>query len=133
SWIPKLGTVRSRCRAAANETGDRSPAPWEPVRTPYRSARSKILRRGVMPPACDTEVRIPEDVPQGAVHHGDGGHCLRPAPRVGALVRVLPGVVDPARVPAHEQRADVIPPVGGHREFTPVQCRGTDTGEAVLG
>ena len=45
SWMPKLWTLRSKCSAAAMQTGERSVAPWQPVRTWYSSARCAILRR----------------------------------------------------------------------------------------
>ena len=48
----------SKCSAAAMQTGDRSVAPCEPVRTWYSAARSKMRRRWVMPPACTTVVRM---------------------------------------------------------------------------
>ena len=57
SWMPKFGTARSRWTAAASVTGERSVAPWEPVRTWYSAARSKIRFRWVIPPACTTVVR----------------------------------------------------------------------------
>ena len=65
-WLPvshvlldaEVGDAQVDVECSAKETGDRSPAPWEPERTPYRSANEKIRRRWVMLPACDTEVRM---------------------------------------------------------------------------
>ena len=39
-------------------TGDKSVAPWQPVRTWYSAARSAMRRRWVMPPACVTVLRM---------------------------------------------------------------------------
>lgn len=49
SWIPKLGIEMSMLVAAAREMGDRSVGPWDPLRTWYRAARSKMRRRWVIP------------------------------------------------------------------------------------
>jgi hypothetical protein len=56
--MPKFGTARSKCSAAPMHTGDRSVAPWLPVRTWYSAARSAMRLRCVMPPACTTVVRM---------------------------------------------------------------------------
>ena len=48
------------------------------------------------------------DVPQGRVDGGDGRHGDRAAPPVGALVEVLPGVLDPRRVAADEARDHMV-------------------------
>ena len=32
-WMPKYGTQVSKCSAAPMHTGERSVAPWKPVRT----------------------------------------------------------------------------------------------------
>ena len=60
-------------------------------------------------------------------------HRHRPAPPVGALVEVLPGVLDAPRVAADEQRHDVIGQVAGDRELAAVQRRVAETVDAVLG
>ena len=49
------------------------------------------------------------DVPQRDIDRRDCGHRDRSAPPIGAPVEVLPGVLDPARIAADEQWADVIP------------------------
>ena len=48
------------------------------------------------------------EIPQGHVDRGDRGHGHRTAAPVGALVEVLPGVLDPAGVPADQQRAQMV-------------------------
>ena len=58
SWMPKLCTLRSKCSAAARQTGLRSVAPCEPVRTWWSSASAAIFLRWLMPPACTTVVRM---------------------------------------------------------------------------
>jgi hypothetical protein len=50
SWMPKFGTQVSKCNAAPMHTGDRSVAPWKPVRTPCSAAKSAMRRTWVMPP-----------------------------------------------------------------------------------
>ena len=58
SWIPKFGTDRSKWSAAAIVTGERSVAPWQPVRTLNMSAKAAIRRKCVIPPACNTVARM---------------------------------------------------------------------------
>ena len=48
------------------------------------------------------------EIPQGHVDGADRGHRHRTAAPVGALVEVLPGVLDPAGIPADQQRAQMI-------------------------
>ena len=73
------------------------------------------------------------DVPQRDVDRSDGGHRHRPAPPIGAPVEVLPGVLDPARIAADEQWADVIPQVGGDGELAAIQGRVAEPDHPVLG
>ena len=63
------------------------------------------------------------DVPQRHVDGGDRGHRDRPAAPVGAPVQVLPGVLDPLRVAADQQRHDVFFQVRHDRQLTAVQGR----------
>ena len=73
------------------------------------------------------------NVPQRNVDGGDGGHRHRATTPVGAFVQVLPGVFDPAGVPADQQRTDMITKVGSHRQFAAVQGRITHSEQAVSG
>ena len=57
-WMPKFGTERSKWSAAAMATGERSVAPWQPVRTLNMSANAAMRRRCVIPPAWTTVARI---------------------------------------------------------------------------
>ena len=52
--------------------------------------------------------RLALDVPQRGVDRGDRRHRHRPAPPVGALVEVLPDVLDAARVAPDQQRDHVV-------------------------
>ena len=73
------------------------------------------------------------DVPQRDVDGGDRRHGHRSAAPVGALVEVLPGVLDPARVAADQQRAEVLGQVGRHGQLAAVEGGVADAGDAVLG
>ena len=56
-----------------------------------------------------------------------------PAPPVGALVEVLPGVLDPPRVAADQQGDDVLGEVARHRELAAVEGRVAEAVDAVFG
>ena len=73
------------------------------------------------------------DVPERHVDRGDRRHRDRAASPVGAAVEVLPGVLDRVRVPADEQRRDVVPEVGRDGELPPVERGVTQAGDAVGG
>ena len=72
------------------------------------------------------------DVPEGRVDGRDRGHGDRAAAPVAALVEELPGVLDAGRVPAEEQRADVVGEVAGHGELAPVEGGIADPGDALV-
>src|SRR5665647_2625745 len=73
------------------------------------------------------------DVPQRHVHRRDCRHGHGPAPPVRSAVQVLPRVLDVIRVPAEQQRSDVIAQVGGDRELAPVEGRVPEPDDAIAG
>ncbi len=72
------------------------------------------------------------DVPERGVDGRDGRHGDRTATPVAALVEVLPGVLDAGRVPAHEERADVVGEVAGDGQLAAVESRVADAGDALV-
>ena len=61
------------------------------------------------------------DVPQRQIDGPDRGHRHRPTPPIGAPIEILPGVLDPTRVPADEKRSHMVLQVAGDREFSAVE------------
>ena len=77
--------------------------------------------------------RFALEVPQRGVDRRDRGHRDGPAPPVGALVQVLPGVLDAVPVAADQQRADVIDQIAGNRQLAAVKRRVPHAGQSVVG
>lgn len=77
--------------------------------------------------------RLAFDVPQGEVHRADGSHRDRPPAPVDATVEVLPGVLDPVRVQADQQRRDVISQIRRHRQFASVDRSIAPPDDPIIG
>jgi hypothetical protein len=73
------------------------------------------------------------DVPQGHVDGGDGGHGHRTTTPVGALVQVLPDVLDLMGVAPDQAGDDVIGQVAGDGQLAAVQRGVADAVDAVAG
>ena len=88
---------------------DRLVAELDVARRPRRARRRRVVAVGVAVDHHPVAARAAEqlvdrqagrlalDVPQRGVDGGDRGHRHRPAPPVGAVVEVLPGVLDARR------------------------------------
>jgi len=63
------------------------------------------------------------DVPQRHVDRRDGGHGDGAAPPIGALVEILPDILDPVRVPPDQAGKDMVGQIACHRQFAAVERR----------
>jgi hypothetical protein len=77
--------------------------------------------------------RLAANIPERHVHGGNRRHRHRAAAPVGALVEVLPCVLDAPRVAADEQRHDMLAQIAGDRELPSIQRPVAQTVDAVLG
>ena len=115
-----------RARPPARCSRRRPPFAWPYTITASRERAAEQLVHG-------HAERLALDVPERRVDRGDRRHRDRAAPPVRALVQVLPGVFDPARIAADEQRHDVLGRGRRHGQLTPVERRIAETVDAVLG
>jgi hypothetical protein len=90
-----------------------------------RRAAQKLIDRHVQ--------GLPGDVPERRIHRPDRGHRHRTTAPVRALVEVLPGVLDPARVAADEEGDDVLAEVRGDGQLAPVEGCVAKPGEPLVG
>ena len=91
------------------------------------------VARGATEQLIDRRIeRLAADVPQRRIHGTDRRHGDGPAAPVGALIEVLPRVLDAPRVAADQQRDDVIGEVARHGELAAVHRRIPHAGDAVL-
>src|SRR5690606_8485688 len=66
------------------------------------------------------------------VYRGDGAHRHRATPPVGALVEVLPGVLDAPRIATDEERQQVVVQVARDGELAAVERGVAEAGDAIL-
>ena len=94
----------------------------------------RLLPRGAAQQLVQRHVRrLGLDVPQRHVDGRDRGHGDRPAPPIGALVEILPDVLDLRRVAADQKRRDMVLQVADHRELAPVHRAVADAVQALVG
>ena len=72
------------------------------------------------------------DIPQGNIDRGHCAHRHRPAAPIGTAIKVLPDILDPARIHADQARDHVVFQIGHHRKLAPVQRRIADTIDALI-
>jgi len=73
------------------------------------------------------------DVPQRHIDGGDGRHGHRAAPPVGALVEILPDVLDLVGVAADKAGNDVVGEIAGDGQFAAVERGVADAVDALVG
>ena len=90
-----------------------------------RSTAEQLIRRRIQ------ALRL--DIPQRDVDRRDRRHGYRSASPVSALIKVLPGVLDAAGVPADQQGHDVVGQIRRDREFASVQSGITQPVNSIFG
>ena len=110
------------------QTGDRSVAPWKPVRTWCSAAKSARRRTCVMPPACTIVVRM-KSISCCSMRCLQSQIELKTSPTASGVTRVLP---DQLERPLILGRRRVLQPEQPIRLEVARQSRGLDRRQAMM-